>query len=97
MNKQEPLPIHQLIQQLIKQSPHQHKMIEASIINAWHHYMPAVVSRGTKRMYVKQNKLFVEISSSPLRHELQNAKQTILGNLQAYVSDYGIEDIVFIA
>ncbi len=97
MNNPEPIPIHQLIQRLIEQSPHQHKMVEASIINAWHYHMPAIVSRGTKRIYVKQNKIFVEIASSPLRHELQNAKQTILGKLQGHVPGYTIGDIAFIA
>mgnify|MGYP002785116312 CR=1 FL=1 len=97
MNEQGPTPIHQLIQKLIAQSPHQHKMVEASVINAWHHYMPAIVSKGTKRMYVKQSKIFVEINSSPLRHQLQNNKQNIVERLQPHVPGYIIDDIVFIA
>jgi hypothetical protein len=99
MNEQQPIPIHQLIQKLIAQSPHQHKMMEASIICAWHSHMPAIVRKRTKRIYVKQNKIFVEITASSLRHELNNAKQTILEKLQAHVSDYttnDIKDIVFI-
>lgn len=97
MNEQGPIPIHQLIQKLIKESPHQHKMVEATIINAWHSHMPGIVSRGTKRIYVKQNKIFVEVVSSPLRHELQNSKQTVLDSLQAHISGYSIDDIVFIS
>jgi hypothetical protein len=97
MKNPEPIPIHQLIQRLIEQSPHQHKMMEASIINAWHQLMPALVNKRTKRIYIKQYKIFVEITSSPLRHELQNAKQTILERLQAHVPGYRVDDIVFIA
>ncbi len=97
MNNPEPILIHQLIQKLIAQSPHQHKMMEASIVNAWHQLMPAPVNKRTKRIYAKQHKIFVEITSSPLRHELQNAKQSILERLQARVPGYTIDDIVFIA
>jgi hypothetical protein len=97
MNNPEPIPIHQLIQKLMEQSPHQHKMVEASIISAWHCHMPAIVSRGTKRIYVKHNKIFVEVASSPLRHELQNAKQTILEKLQTHIPGCRLDDIAFIA
>lgn len=97
MKQVDPLPIHELIHRLVSQSPHQHKIVEASIINAWHQHMPTIVSRRTKRIYIKQNKIFVEIMSSPLRHELQNAKQPILDKLQKNVPGYTINDIVFIA
>jgi hypothetical protein len=92
-----PAPIFQLIQKLIEKSPHQHKMVEASIINAWYQLMPDLINKRTKRIYVKQNKIFVEIASAPLRHELQNAKQSMLEKLQERVPNYPLHDLVFIA
>ncbi len=96
MNNSDPIPIHQLIQKFIVQSPHQHKMMQASVINAWNQLLPTVIHKSTKRIYVKQHKIFLEIPSSPLRHELQHAKQGILEKLQAYVPNYPITDILFI-
>jgi hypothetical protein len=92
----QPTIINELIKNIIKQSPHQHKLQEANIINTWHQVLPSLISRRTSRIYLKQNKIFVKIDSAPLRQELQNTKQHILKTLQDSVKDYEIIDLVFI-
>eukprot|EP01132_Coremiostelium_polycephalum_P000760 gene760-942_t len=97
MNSQEPTIISQLVSRLISQSPHKHKLGEASVIHAWHCVMPDIVKRRTDQVYVKNNTLFVKLSSAPLRQELQNTKHKMLQMLQDQLTDYTIADIIFIA
>ncbi|ACE06042.1 MAG: DciA family protein [Candidatus Amoebophilus sp.] len=95
MYHREPTAINQLVKKLIEQSPHRHKLEEASIIDAWYRIMPTIVKRRTEQIYVRQNKVFVKLNSAPLRQELQNTKHQILKMLQPYVIDYTIVDILF--
>jgi hypothetical protein len=96
MYHREPTTINQLVKKLIEQSPHRHKLEEASIIDAWYRAMPLMVRRRTEQIYVRQNKVFVKLNSAPLRQELQNTKHQVLKILQPYITDYAIADIMFI-
>ncbi|OJW67184.1 MAG: hypothetical protein BGO68_01300 [Candidatus Amoebophilus sp. 36-38] len=95
--QQEPTMINHLIQKMIKESPHRHKLEEATIIHAWHQMMPHLVSRRTVHISVKQHQVFIKVNSAPLRQELQNTKQQILAVLQNACKDYVISDLIFIS
>lgn len=90
------ITIKQAVQQLLAQSPHQHKLTEANIICAWKQIMPNVVLQRTEQISVKQHKLFAKISSAPLRQELQNNQDLILKRIQAITPGYSIAHIVFL-
>jgi hypothetical protein len=96
MYHREPTAISQLVKKLIEQSPYRHKLEQASIVDAWYRAMPLIIRRRTEQIYVRQNKVFVKLSSAPLRQELQNTKHQVLEILQPYITDYSIADIVFI-
>jgi len=96
MNQNEPATLQQLIQKIIQLSPHQDKIQEASIINAWNTAMPAIIKRSTKHIAVKKNNLHIEVTSAPLRQELQVNKGKILAELHRFTT-YPVTDIKFFA
>ena len=55
----------------------------------------AIASR-TNRLYVRDRKLHIEISSAPLRNELVNAKQKLIQLVNKDMGSEVIDDVVFI-
>lgn len=94
MHHKEPAPLQHLIQKIIQLSPHQDKIKQATIINAWNTTMPEMVKRETKYIDIKNNKICIEVTSAPLRQELQNNKKKILDELQR-ICKYEMTDIIF--
>ena len=56
---------------------------------------PAIASR-TRRLYVRERKLHIEISSAPLRNELVNAKQKLIQLVNRDMGTEVIDDVIFI-
>lgn len=81
----------------MKQSyPHKHKLKEAALVCAWKAAMPEVVCKKTERMFYKQEKFFVQLSSAPLRHELGLNKDKVLALLREHSQDYSLIDVIFL-
>lgn len=96
MNNTEIATVSQVLKQLIASSPHKHKLEEATILCAWKQVMPLVVLKRTEQAFVKQDKLFIKISSAPLRQELQNTKDQVLQLIRKAAPDCTITDIVLL-
>lgn len=55
---------------------------DISIYERWIKITDEKVHERTKKVFTKQNKLYIEISSSPLRSELSNNKIRILNKIK---------------
>ena len=69
---------------------------ETNITESWEELMGSTVSTRTTKLFVKDKKLFVRLSSAPLAHELSIAKPKILLRFSEKFGPGKIEDIVFI-
>ncbi len=56
---------------------------------------PAIATR-TKRLYVRDGKLYIELSSAPLRNELVNAKQKLIQLVNRDMGSEVVTDVIFI-
>ncbi len=88
--------IGEVIRQMFAQSPHKHKLAETALICAWKEIMPLAVRNRTERIFTKEGKLFVQLSSAPLKHSLQMNKDKILQRLAAQGPDCKIKDLIFL-
>jgi Dna[CI] antecedent, DciA len=88
--------LQEALQQMRQLSPHRYKLEEATLICAWKVAMPEVVRKRTERMFYKQGKLFVQLSSAPLRQELQINKNKLIELLRAHVRECTLVDVVFL-
>ena len=86
----------ELVNRFIESSPFQRQLTTAMVRVAWHKTMPKVVWDRTEKLYTHENKLFLKITSAPLRHELKLNKDTILTRLHEAMSNTVLQDIVFL-
>jgi hypothetical protein len=96
MRRTEPATLQEVIQQMRERSPHKHKLEEAMLVCAWKVAMPEVVRRRTERMFYKQGKFFVQLSSAPLRQELGLSKTKVLELLRVHAQGCNLTDVIFL-
>ena len=85
-----------IVSQLIGRSPFKQQMAAANLRIVWKKIMPISVCSRTDSLFIKTNKVFVKISSAPLRQELQASKIKVLHLLQKEVTSYKINDVIFL-
>jgi Dna[CI] antecedent, DciA len=88
--------LQEVLQQMRQHSPHKHKLEEATLVCAWKLAMPEVVRKRTERIFFKQSKLFVQLSSAPLRQELRLNKNKVIELLRAHAQGCTLVDVVFL-
>ena len=62
----------------------------------WGRMMGQTIASRTNRIYVRDRKLHLEITSAPLRNELVNAKQKLIQVVNKDMGTEVIDDVVFI-
>ena len=67
---------------------------DISIYERWIKITNDKIQERTKKVFTKKNKLYIEISSSPLRNELSNNKTSILNKIKK--THKYIDEIYFI-
>jgi predicted nucleic acid-binding Zn ribbon protein len=74
----------------------QQKFDATRLTSSWERLMGAPISKRTKRIFVKDRKLFVELTSAPLKHELTLSKRMILDIFDQEFGQKMLDDIIFI-
>ena len=72
------------------------KFDSASVIAGWAKLMGTPIANRTSRIFIKDRKMFVELTSAPLKHELTLSKSKILDLFAQEFRKDIIEDIVFL-
>lgn len=81
---------------LIKAYRLQGKLNEVTVVASWERVMGKPVALKTKEVYVYQGKLFVRLTSAPLKHELMMAKTKVLELINAEVGEAVVKEVVFL-
>ena len=55
---------------------------KVELLKTWNSITDEKIQSRTNRIFTKEDKVFIEISSSPLRNELENHKKNILIKIQ---------------
>lgn len=69
---------------------------KADIESSWEEIMGKPVADRTSKIFLKENKLFVSLTSSPLAHELSISKQKVLDKFAEKFGKGKVIDLVFI-
>lgn len=72
------------------------KFQETAIVAHWEEIMGKTIASRTTELYIKDQKLFLKLSSSVLRNELQMARQKIIDLLNARAGSEVIREVVFL-
>lgn len=68
---------------------------ERRLIDSWPKVMGPMIARYTKELFIKNQVLYVYLSSSVLRQELSMGRQLVVRKLNAAVGANVITDVVF--
>lgn len=94
--KSDIVPLKDGITALLRAYRIQGKLNEVTVVASWEKVMGKAVAMKTQQVYVSNSKLFVRLSSAPLKHELVMAKTQVLKNLNAEVGEDIIKEVVFL-
>lgn len=72
------------------------KLSEVSLVASWERVMGKAVALKTKEVYISKGKLFVRLTSAPLKHELVMAKTRVLDLLNAEAGSQVVSEVVFL-
>jgi predicted nucleic acid-binding Zn ribbon protein len=72
------------------------KLNEVTVVASWERVMGKAVALKTQEVYVSKGKLFVRLTSAPLKHELVMAKTQVLEMLNAEVGAQAVTEVIFL-
>ncbi len=84
------------LKELLKAYRIQGKFDATRLTSSWERLMGRPIARRTKRVFIKDRKLFVELSSAPLKHQLVLSKDIILDIFEREFGQNMVDDIIFI-
>jgi len=80
--KNEAIHIGDAIQELLKSYRIKNKFDEANLITSWERLVGKPVAKRTKKVFIRNRVLFVELDSPSMKHDLNLHKAQILENFQ---------------
>jgi hypothetical protein len=89
-----PLKINELTSQLFEQKRIKNNILQAQIQNTWEKLMGNNVIKRTNKIFIKENKLIIKLTSAPLKNELNNSKKRIIKQINESHSE--IQELIFI-
>ena len=84
------------ITQLLSHYQLQSRFNETYLEAFWSKMMGHTIASRTRRMYVKERILYIDIESAPLRNELVNAKSKMITLINNDMGTSVIDDVVFV-
>lgn len=90
------VPLKDGIKALLKAYRLQGKLNEVVVVASWERVMGKAVALKTQEVFVSKGKLFVRLTSAPLKHELFMAKSRVLEIINAEVGEEVVSEVVFL-
>jgi predicted nucleic acid-binding Zn ribbon protein len=85
----------EVIEQYLKETPLHRKFQERHLMECWYELLGKTVTKNTKKLYIRKDILYVQLTSSVLRNELFMMKGDIISKLNERVGEQIITGIVF--
>ncbi|WP_226389973.1 DUF721 domain-containing protein [Penaeicola halotolerans] len=89
-------PLKEAIDQLLKTYQIKDKFEEKSLISSWEKLMGTPIAKRTSSLYIKDKKLFVTLTSAPLKQEMMMTRHKVM---EIIVQEFGkdvVEEIIFL-
>lgn len=86
----------EVIESMLRVYQIQGKYEETFVSAHWEEIMGKPIAARTQKVYVHEQKLFVQITSAPLKKELMMAKQKMIDLINKHAKSDLIKDVVFL-
>ena len=87
--------ISQAIQELLKSHHLKPKFDEANVVASWERIVGKAIAKRTKRVFVRNKVLFVELQSPSMKHDLGYHKSQMLELFKKEFGEDVVTEIVF--
>lgn len=84
------------LKRLLREYNIQGKYDEAKLISSWGRLMGKPIASRTRKIFIQDRKLVVELTSAPLKHELTIGKKKILQILSDEFGENIVDDVTFL-
>lgn len=84
-----------VLRQFLRQQGLETPLNEYRLVDAWKDVLGPVIARYTTNLFIKNQVLYVSLSSSVIRQELMMGREMLVRNLNAQVGSQVIVNIVF--
>jgi len=84
-----------LIRKYLRQECLEAPLNEQRLLNSWEEVLGPVISSYTKELYIRNQTLYVHLTSASLRQELMMGRELLVASLNKKVGAEVIRDIVF--
>ena len=88
-------PIGKLIQQFLRQESLESPLNEQRLLDAWPQILGPAIASYTKELYIRNQILYVYLTSAALRQELMMGRELLVRNLNQKVGATVITNIIF--
>ena len=95
MKRNDAQQIGDMIRKFFRQNGLESPLNEYRLVQAWNDVVWPVISRYTTNLYIKNQILYVHLSSSVLREELMMGRDVLVRNLNQQVGAQVIVNIIF--
>ncbi|MEJ8802553.1 DUF721 domain-containing protein [Pontibacter sp. H249] len=89
-------PIGDSLKALMKAYRLDGKLGEVQLVQNWEKIMGKPIAMKTQQLYFKDGKLFVRLTSAPLKHELNMSKSKVIELLNIEAGSDVVKDVVFL-
>ena len=84
-----------VIRRLLRQQGLETPLNEFRLVEAWKDVVGPAITRYTTNLYIKNQTLYVQLSSSVVRQELMMGREILIRNLNGRVGSQVIVNIIF--
>ena len=88
-------PIGKLIQQFLRQESLESPLNEQRLLDAWPQILGPAIASYTKELYIRNQILYVHLTSAALSQELMMGRELLVRNLNQKVGATVITNIIF--
>ena len=88
-------PIGKLIQQFLRQESLESPLNEQRLLDAWPQILGPAIASYTKELYIRNQILYVHLTSAALRQESMMGRELLVRNLNQKVGATVITNIIF--
>ena len=83
-----------VIKSYLKESQIEGKLKEVQVVNSWEDLVGKTIARRTNRIYIKNKKLYLHMSSSIVKNELLMLRETIREKINNQAGEEIVKEIV---
>jgi predicted nucleic acid-binding Zn ribbon protein len=94
--KKDATPLADAFQDLLKSYRLEDTFQEKLLLASWPTLMGKTIADRTANLYIKDKKLFVKITSGPVKKELQLNKSKVMALIETEVGKGVVEEIIFV-